>query len=188
MGFFSSDKKEANKRYIVMRDKNIAKAQQQSFAHKINPTAEAAKIGTMCQIQDKRQFPEYKDIATWILSSYEPELAFVMIGQFAQFAPRLGYVPIGKIMLAIEHIDSIQGGILGRKSLFDEYPSLPDYVSRSEMRTDKAITVLTTGICTLVDIDDAKSAYKVLQVPEMVQGIKDRLFSIDELVGKYITK
>lgn len=188
LNIFSRGKEEANQRYVQIRNKIFEKARNQSHQHKIEITSESAKIGEMCGILRKREFQEYKDIATWLLASYESELAFYIIREFDQFAGSLGYVPIGKIMLAIEHIDHIASGIMVRTSLLNENPTLFEYMNKSPMRTAKAIETLTTAVCSLTDIGDGRETYGVLTVPEMKQGVKDKLYSLDEVVAKYITK
>jgi hypothetical protein len=51
----------------------------------------------------KRAASQYVDVASYLLSHYPPEVAYLIAVEITeQFEPRLGYPPIGQVMVAVE--------------------------------------------------------------------------------------
>ncbi len=70
-------------------------------------TREAMAVaGRFHILQKRRAASEYTDLATYLMTTYSPEVAyFIAVAIDHRFAARLGYPPIGQIMVALEHID-----------------------------------------------------------------------------------
>lgn len=80
-------------------DERFAKA-----AENLNLANEAAWLANFVGLlRKKRAGTEYADVADYLLNHYPSEVAyFVAVELTEQFEPRLGYPPIGQIMLAME--------------------------------------------------------------------------------------
>jgi hypothetical protein len=70
----------------------------------LNPTHEAnLLVGRFAVIRKKRAASEYTDVACYLVTHYPSEVAyFVAVELTEQLEPRLGYPPIGQIMVAME--------------------------------------------------------------------------------------
>ncbi len=95
-------------RYAASRARLIERATGAAVAAGVDTTREvsvqAERFGVS---RKKRAASEYTDFATYLLTHYPPELAYFMAVELdKQFEPRLGYPPIGQIMVAMEKQES----------------------------------------------------------------------------------
>ncbi len=84
-------------------EEQLAKA-----AENLNLVKEAASLAKRFDLsRKKREGSEYADVADYLLNHYPSEVAyFVAVELNERFEPRLGYPPIGQIMVAMEKEDS----------------------------------------------------------------------------------
>lgn len=77
-----------------------------SAAAGVNPLAEAISVAHAFEIARKRRAAsEYMEVADYLLRQFAPEVAYsVAIEIDEQFEGRLGYPPIGQIVLALERL------------------------------------------------------------------------------------
>lgn len=153
-------------RYAASQTRLLERATRASASADVDATREAIALAQRFEVaRKKRSASEYADVASYLLSNHAPEVAyFVAVGLTEQFEPRLGYPPIGQIMVAMENeggkaaarwiacalrnfprIESAQlafGVIkspamrsLVRAELAADDPQLADYISSGELVT-----------------------------------------------------
>jgi hypothetical protein len=91
-------------RYSASQTRLLERATRAASAAGVDATREANVLAERFSVsRKKRSASEYTDIATYLLSSHTPEVAyFVAVKLNKQLEPRLGYPPIGQIMVAME--------------------------------------------------------------------------------------
>jgi hypothetical protein len=155
----------------------------------IDVSEAAQRIGNVCGILRKaKQYSAYTDIAAMLLGEFEPIIAyFVMVEINEQFAPPLGYAPIGQILLAVEHIDNSAGRTNGDAEAVRANPSAIAGLNRSPERTAKAAEMLACALWNFPDIDTARKAFSAYSVTTVKEQVRERLRSHDADVADYIT-
>lgn len=95
-------------RYAASQTRLLERATRDAAAASVDSTHEAKVLAERFGVsRKKRSASEYTEVASYLLSKYTPEVAyFIAVELTEQFEPRLGYPPIGQIMVAME----IQGG------------------------------------------------------------------------------
>ncbi len=105
-----------------------------------------------------------------------------------QYASSLGYIPIGQIALAVEHLDSFKKGFVVKTEELQKNPSLAIGISKSPERTRKATEFLVYTLLNFPSIETARTAFGVYQVPEMRENIANYLRSLNTDVASFITR
>ncbi|MBW2993734.1 hypothetical protein KY317_04130 [Candidatus Woesearchaeota archaeon] len=189
MGLFNKGKKE-NQRYAQIREQIRTKAIEQAQERGINIPSEPIKIAEATDISGKREYYDYLDIANFLLAEYPTELGFYVANAFTNLASRLGYDPFGKIMLAVQYTDKLAGSpIITRVSFIQEHPEFYKFMTEKDCpeRTDKALDFLAAAVFQFKDAGAARKVFPTLfPVPELEEGVKEKLYSIDQMVAKYI--
>lgn len=90
--------------YAASRARLLDRANSAADAARVNVRHEADALADRFQVSRKmRAASEYTALATYLLAHYPPEVAyFVAVELNEQFEQRLGYPPIGQIMVAME--------------------------------------------------------------------------------------
>lgn len=91
-------------RYAASRTHLLERSARAAATAGVDVAYEASELAERFGLsRKKRAASEYTDVANYLLSHYPPELAyFVAVEINDQFEPRLGYPPIGQIMVAME--------------------------------------------------------------------------------------
>lgn len=190
MGLFSSlfgkNIESLNRRYLMIGKEIAEKAL--ALSPELDVQEEAQNVMRKCAISRKpREFSAYKDVAAYLLGTYEPSFAyFIAVEIDQQMRPALGYIPIGQIVLAVEHIDQFQKGYIVKTEELNRNPSLMTGITRSPARSQKAAAFLTCALLNFGDIETARKAYSVYTVLDMKERIAATLRSYDEEVAAYI--
>lgn len=189
MWFFDKGRKE-NQIYTQIRESIRTRAVNQAKERNIEIPIEPFKIVEMTDISIKREYRDYWDIANFLLAEYPTELGFYIANAFTNLASQLGYDPYGKIMLATQYVDRLAGSpIITRFSFTKDHPKFYEFMTEKNCpeRTDKALDFLVTGLFQFQDADYARKKFPTLfVVPEMKEGIKEKLYSLDQTTAKYI--
>jgi hypothetical protein len=92
-------------RYAASQTRLLNRATRALAAAGVDATREAIALAHRFEIaRKKRSASEYADVARHLLSNYTPEVAyFIAVEITEQLEPRLGYPPIGQIMVAMEN-------------------------------------------------------------------------------------
>ena len=91
-------------RYVASQTRLTNQATRAAADADVDFTREAIALAQRFDVsRKKRSASEYADMASYLLSKHTPEVAyFIAVELTEQFEPRLGYPPIGQIMLAME--------------------------------------------------------------------------------------
>mgnify|MGYP006295646361 CR=1 FL=1 len=107
----------------------------------------------------KRSASEYADIASYLLSNYTPEVAYFVAAELTkQFEPKLGYPPIGQIMVSMEN----QGG-------------------------ESAARWIACALRNFPRIETAQLAFGVIKSPAMRSLVQAELATHDAEMAEYIS-
>jgi hypothetical protein len=92
-------------RYATLTTRLSERANRVAAAAAVDPAREASVLAVRFGVsRRKRSASEYTDLASYLLSNYTPDVAyFVVVELNEQYEPRLGYPPIGQIMVAMEN-------------------------------------------------------------------------------------
>jgi len=181
-----------NKRYKQIQDKNVAKGFEQARERNIDVNTEPFHIEKMVPLPGAVNGEHYWIVADFILAEYPIELGFQVASAFHHMASQRGFDPFGKIMVGMQYTDRKAGSpIMTRFSFAKEHPDFFQYITEKDYaeRTEKALTFLATAVFQFSGADYAKKIFPTLLiVPEMKKGVKERIYSIDEVVAEYVTK
>ena len=181
-----------NKRYLEIKKEIQDKAFEQTKHRikRIDVPTEAREIGNMLGITKKSEYPQYWDIANYLLAEYPAELGVYIASAMKMWATAIGHEPYGKIMLAVQYVDRMAGSsFMTAFSFMKEHPLFIEYMTEKNLpeRTQKAIDFLTTGVFQFEDIVNTRMIFPTLiKVPEMEEGVEQKLRSIDDVVARYI--
>jgi hypothetical protein len=91
-------------RYAASQTLLLEGATRATASTGVDVTSEAYILADRFAVsRKKRSASEYTEVATYLLSNYAPEVAyFIAVELNKQFEPRLGYPPIGQVMVAME--------------------------------------------------------------------------------------
>jgi hypothetical protein len=191
MGMFSrlsgKNRESLNRRYLTIQREMAESALASS--PELDVQDEAQTVISKCGIRNKpREFSAYKDVAAYLLGTYRPSFAyFVAVDIDQQLREVLGYIPIGQIVLAVEHIDQFQKEFIVKTEELDKNPSLMAGITRSPERSQRAADFLTCALLNFGDIDTARKAYSVYTVTEMKERVVATLGKYDAEIVEYIT-
>jgi hypothetical protein len=191
MGLFSrlsgKSREGLNQRYLTIQRKMAENALASSPA--LDVQEEAQKVIKKCGIRNKpREFSAYKDVAAYLLDTYPASFAyFVAVDIDQQLRDELGYIPIGQIVLAVEHIDQFQKGFVVKTEEILTNPSLMTGITRSPERTQRAAEFLSCALLNFGGIETARKAYSVYTVNDMKAGATAILRRHDPELAEYIT-
>lgn len=176
-----------NRRYLTIQKEMAEKAL--ALSPDLDVQEEAQSVIRKCGIARKpRDFSAYKDVVAYLLGTYEPSFAyFIAVDIDQQMRRALSYIPIGQIVLAIEHIDQFQKGYIVKTEELDKNPSLMTGITRSPERSQRAAAFLACALLNFGDIETARKAYSVYTVPDMKERVAASLRSYDEEIAAYIT-
>lgn len=184
--------KEINHRYVKIRDENIAEGFQQAKEKGIDITTEPFKIAETVNLPGQVDGEHYWGVADYILAEYPTKLALQVASAFYNMAPQLGFDPFGKIMVGAQYVDWKAGTpIIYKMSFAKQHPEFTKFVTEIDCpeRTEKALDFLTAAIFQFSNAIQARKIFPtLLVVPEMETGVKQKLYSIDQAVVKYIAK
>jgi hypothetical protein len=123
------------------------------ISHEANALAERFGV-----IRKKRAPSQYVDIARHLLEYYQPEVGyFIAVEINEQFESRLGYPPVGQIMMAME----AEGG-------------------------EGAARWIACALRNFPKVETAKLAFSVIRSPEMRSLVRDELAGDDSSLAEYI--
>ncbi len=183
---------EVDRRYEQIRDQNIALGFKQARERRIDVSTEPFKIAEMLPLPGAVDGEHYWGVADFILAEYPIELGLQVASAFCNMVPQLGFDPYGKIMVGMQYIDRKAGSSsMTRFSFAKEHTDFYQYATEQDCpeRTEKALDFLTTSLFQFPSVDHAKRIFPtLLVVPEMEKGVKERMYSIDETVARYITR
>jgi hypothetical protein len=125
----------------------------------VDTTREATALAQRFELtRKKRSASEYSDVARNLLSNHTPEVAyFVAVELTEQFEPRLGYPPIGQIMVAMEN----EGG-------------------------QKAARWIACALRNFPRVETAQLAFGVIKSPTMRSLVRAELATDDADLSDYI--
>jgi hypothetical protein len=129
-------------------------------AEGLNVTQEAASLTRRFDLsRKKRAGSEYAEVAEHLVNHYPPEVAyFVAVAITEQLEPRLGYPPIGQIMVAME----TKGGTLPARWIGCALRNLPR-------------------------VETAQLAFRVITSPAMRSLVRAELATDDAELAEYIS-
>jgi hypothetical protein len=183
---------EVNRRYAQIRDSNIRKGFQQAKEKNVDVPTEPFRIAKMVPLPGAVDGKHYWGIADFIIAEYPTELALQVATAFCNMAPKLGFDPFGKIMVGAQYVDINAGSLsIARFSFIKEHLDFYEYTTERECpeRTEKALDFLTAAVFQFDSADYAKRIFpNLLVVSEMERGVKEKMYSIDEAVAKYIIR
>ncbi len=182
--FFGKDCRDLSDRYAALADDAAKRARASST----DPETAAKEVAKKCGLHNKpREFTAYKDVAAYLIGTYEPEVAyFVAVEINEQYAQSLGYIPIGQIVLAVEHLDKFKKGFIVKTEELEKNPSLAIGINKSPERTKRAVAFLTYALLNFPNIGTARKAFTVYRVPEMRENVLRKLRALDQDVANYI--
>jgi hypothetical protein len=186
MPFRLFGRKDLNARYLEVQGEMADRGRRLAAQSSLDVEQAASRIGEQCGIVRKqRKYSAYGDVAAVLLGEFQPVVAyFVAVAINEQFAQPLGYVVIGQIFLAIEHIDEM-------RPVFDTewlraHPGVFSALTRSPERTANAAEILACALLNFPEIDTARRAFGVYTVKDMRTATTERLRTYDEELARYI--
>ena len=186
------DSKEINCRYAQIRDANIKKGFQQAKEKGIDIPTEPFEIVKRVPLPGQVDGEHYWSVADYILAEYSTELALQVATAFCNMAPQLGFDPFCKIMVGVQYVDKKVGiPNISKMSFGKQHPEFYTFITEKDCpeRTKKALDFLTTAIFQFSSATQAREIFpKLLVVPEMETEVKQKLYSIDKAIAKYIIK
>ena len=188
----SGGSEEVNQRYARIRDENIRKGFQQAQSKGIDVPTEPFRIAEMIPLPGQVDGEHYWSVADFILAEYTTALGLQVASAFGNMAHQLGFDPFGKIMVGMQYVDRKAGSpTMTRLSFIREHPALHLYITEHDCpeRTEKALDFLTAALFQFPSADHAKRIFPtLLVVPEVVGGVRERMYSIDDAVAKYVVR
>lgn len=147
-------------RYKASQSRLLERFGRASAAKGVDTTHEANMLAKRFGVsRKKRSASEYTDIASYLLSHYPSEVAyFIAVEINEHFEPRLGYPPIGQIMVAMEK----QG-------------------------SERAARWIGCSICNFPRVETAQLAFGVIKSPAMRSLVRAYLAAEDMELAEYIT-
>jgi hypothetical protein len=129
------------------------------IAARVNPRHEAQMVARLFNISAKRRSASaYQDVAQHLVSSYAPEVAYAIAIEINdQFEKRVGYPPIGQIVVALE----VMGG-------------------------ERAARVITCSLQNFPKVETARLAFKIFKYNAMRSLLRENLAAEDPDLAYYI--
>ena len=147
-------------RYAASQTRLLERATKAAAAAGVDATREAIALAQRFEVaRKKRSASEYADVVSYLLSNHMSEVAyFVAVELTEQFEPRLGYPPIGQIMVAMEN----QGG-------------------------EAAARWIACALRNFPRIETAQLAFSVIKSPVMRSLVRAELATDDAELAEYIS-
>ena len=182
-------------RELEIRQKEIKKilsekAQFHAFRYDIEPAKEAQRIGSCCEIFEKRNSAiDFIDIAMWLLC-YPPELALKIAIHFADFDYFLSWNPFDLLMRTVENIDYLSKKILVaiRKTVLNQQPEILGLSIDRRYRNEKAGQLLAVAIIYLSkNLKEARYIFRKSKINYAIKEVvKKELLKLDPEIAQRI--
>jgi len=180
---------------LEIRQKEIKKilsekAKSQAFRYDIEPDKEAQRIGSCCEIFEKRNSAiDFIDIAMWLLC-YPPELALKIAIHFADFDYFLSWNPFDLLMRTVENIDYLSKKILVaiRKTVLNQQPEILGLSIDRRYRNEKAGQLLAVAIIYLSkNLKEARYIFRKSKINYAIKEVvKKELLKLDPEIAQRI--
>ena len=146
-------------RYEALQNQLLKRVTQVTTSSNMDLTYESNALAERFGIsKKKRSGSEYVDVAFYLLKNYEPEVAyFIGVELNEQFERKLGYPPIGQIMVAMENEGS-----------------------------KNAARWITCALCNFPKIETARLAFSVIKSPAMRSLVQTDLSTEDIELAEYV--
>ncbi|MBN1569126.1 MAG: hypothetical protein JXA73_14850 [Acidobacteria bacterium] len=147
-------------RYAASQTRLLERATKAVAARGMDSTREAVSLAQRFDVARKKRYAsEYADVASYLLSNHAPEVAYLVAVELTeQLEPRLGYPPIGQIMVAMEN----QGG-------------------------EAAARWIACALRNFPRVETAQLAFGVIKSPAMRSLVRAELTTHDAELAEYIS-
>lgn len=187
-------RKETNEIYLQIRRGILQKAIEQVTDRGTNFfNDEVRAINKAYTLFERRESPDYQATSQFILANYPAELGFYATKHFANlFDQRLSQNHFENIIKAMQLICSpsyIQPQI-DLAGILEEYPLFYAYLNKysCQERAENVLDFLTIFVFNPEDVYQARKEFgRLFNSDGIKEPVKERLFDLDESVGKYIT-
>jgi hypothetical protein len=154
-----SSMKSLQSRYEKLQTRLMERANQELSAADAETTRAATLlIERFNVLQKKRSASDYMDVASYLLSNYSPVLAYFIATELDEkLEPRLGYPPVGQILLAME--------ILGNEN---------------------SARWIATALRNFPRVETAKLAFSVIKSPAMRALVRADIAAEDTELAEFI--
>ncbi len=178
-------------RYDKFRQLNLRNAYLQKEERNIVLYDEPIKISQISPLPGKVDGEHYYAVADFILAEYKTELGALVANAFGLHKDSIGFDPYGKIMVGMQFVDRKAGNpVMARLSFAKEHELLYAYLTEKQFseRTKKAISFLASSMFHFPSAEHTKRMFPtMLVIPEMKEGVIEKLYSMDSDLARYIT-
>jgi len=185
-------KSSLTREFVEQRNVTRRTAVEQASERGVDVVEHAKRFAAEYDFARKSKTWDYFDAAMGILTRYPPQLAMAVISELGQHAARLGYNPMGEVLIAMEHLDRnfAPTEAAGFTNL-DEIQSLVE--DRSE-RMSRAAATIARVVYGGETLQGALTMYKAMTTPrspavltpEMKAQIDSQLLYVNPKLGQYL--